>query len=111
MSKEEVQSIAFMIIAYSGSAFDHFYKAIDYARENEFSKVENELELGKADLTSAHKSQAELLTAEVNQEEIPYSLIMTHAQDHLSMAIFSERMSKVMILMYKDRLLEKEMKN
>lgn len=107
MKKDEIQSMAFMIIAYAGSAFDHFYKAIDYARDADFEMCENELSEGRKELNLAHKSQVDLLTSEVNQEDIPFSIIMTHAQDHLTMAIFSERMAKEFICLYKDRWIDK----
>lgn len=108
MKKEEVQSTAFLIIAHAGSAFDYFYKAIEYARQGDFAKVDESLKLGSEDLVKAHRAQADLLTAEVNQDDIPFSLLMTHAQDHLTMAIFTQRMANEFILLYKDKYLEDE---
>lgn len=103
MKKDEVQSMAFMIIAHAGSAFDHFYKAIDFARNQAFEEALQAMEEGRKDLNEAHKSQANLLSAEARCDDIPFSIIMTHAQDHLTMAIFSERMAKEFILLYQER--------
>lgn len=103
MEKDEVQSMAFMIIAHAGSAFDHFYKAIEAARLHDFIKSEEEMNLGVQDLHEAHKSQTKLLTAEVKSEDIPFSILMTHAQDHLTMAILTERMAKEFILLYQEK--------
>lgn len=103
MKKEEVQQMAFMMIAYAGSAFDHFYRAIEFARNADFTSCDEEMKHGVSDLNNAHRSQSELLTAEVNEEDIPFSIIMTHAQDHLSMAIFSQRTANEFIYLYKER--------
>ena len=103
MTKSEVQSMAFLMIAYAGSAFDHFYKAIEYARHAEFEASDAEMKQGIEELNNAHRSQSELLSAEVNDEDIPFSIIMTHAQDHLSMAIFSQRTANEFIYLYKER--------
>lgn len=101
MTKEKIQSIAFMIIANSGDAFNHYYKAIDYAIDEDIEKAQNELELGNKSLNQAHISQAELLSAEANKERIPYSLIMSHAQDHLTMSILLSRQAKQYISLCK----------
>lgn len=103
MIKEDVQSIAFMMIAHAGSAFDHFYKAIEAARNRDFMVANQEMSLGKEDLTNAHKSQTDLLVAEVKQDDIPFSILMTHAQDHLMMGIFTQRMANEFILLYQER--------
>lgn len=103
MEKDEVQSMAFMMIAHAGSAFDHFYKAIEAARKKEFAKSEEEMKLGQDDLHEAHGSQTKLLTAEVRKDDIPFSILMTHAQDHLMMGIMSERFAKEFIMLYQER--------
>lgn len=103
MEKDEVQSMAFMIIAHAGSSFDHFYKAIEAARLREFEKSEEEMKLGAQDLHDAHKSQTKLLTAEVKNEDIPFSILMTHAQDHLTMGILTERIAREFILLYQEK--------
>lgn len=107
MEKEQVQSIAFNLIAYAGSSFDHFYKAIECARNKEWEESDAEMELGHAELKKAHASQTDLLSAEINSEEIPFSILMTHAQDHLTMAILTEHMAKELIYLHKERGTEK----
>lgn len=102
MKKDEVQSIAFMMIAHAGSAFDHFYKAIEQARLRDFKKSDEEMELGCQDIHEAHHSQSGLLTAEVRNEDIPFSVLMSHAQDHLTMGILTERFAKEFVLLYKE---------
>lgn len=97
MTLEEVQLIAFQLIANAGEAFDNYYSAIIKAQDNEFEEADRLLSEGDQKMTDAHKAQTKLLQAENNKENIPYSLIMTHAQDHLTTAINWERFAKVLI--------------
>ena len=96
MTKEEMQSMAFMMIAHAGSAFDCFYRA----EEARFEEARTTMQTGKEELNAAHRSQADLLSAEVRAEDIPFSIIMSHAQDHLTMGIFMERMAEKLIRVY-----------
>lgn len=104
MNKETMQSIGFQIISFAGSAFDHFNRAIEHASNGLFEESDNEIKLGNDDLNQAHQAQTNLLIAEVNQEELEFSLIMVHAQDHLTMAIFTQRIAKQMIVLWKEVL-------
>lgn len=103
MEKSDLQSIAFQLISYAGTAFDHFYKSIDYAAEHDFEKAENEIRAGEAELSQAHRSQTALLTAEANQESMEFSIILIHAQDHLMTTIMFERVAKQFIKLYKEK--------
>ncbi len=103
VKKEDIQAMAFMIISYAGSAFDHFYKSIECARKGKFDNAEDEMALGREDLKKAHESQTDMLSAETKNEDIPFSMIMTHAQDHLTMAILTERMAQEFVCLYKER--------
>ena len=100
MTKEEMQSMAFMMIAHAGSAFDCFYRAVDLAEEARFEEARTTMQTGKEELNAAHRSQADLLSAEVRAEDIPFGIIMSHAQDHLTMGIFMERMAEKLIRVY-----------
>lgn len=103
MDKCEVQSVAFQLIGNAGEAYDHFYKAIECSKKDDFKGAESELTEGNKKLTSAHKAQTELLTAEANQEDIAFSIILIHAQDHLMGTIMFERIAKEFIDLYKER--------
>ncbi len=101
MEKSEIQLIAFQIIAFAGDAFDHFHTAVDLASEGSFEEADQEIGLGDDSLTQAHKAQTDLLASEAKNEDIPFSVIFVHSQDHLSTTIMYERMAKQMIDMYK----------
>lgn len=96
MEKSKVIEMAFEIISYSGDAIDQFYEAIDCYKKHHKDEARQYYECGSDHLNKAHKVQTLLIQSEVNEEEIPYSLIMTHAQDHLSSAINWQRMVKLL---------------
>ena len=97
MTKEEMQMIAFQIITYAGDAFADFYNSVDEAMEGHYEEAEALIQKGNTTLNEAHKSQMDLLTAEASGEEMEYSIMMVHAQDHLMNAINYERLAKQMI--------------
>jgi cellobiose-specific phosphotransferase system component IIA len=103
MRKDEVQEIAFQIIAYAGDAFTYFNQAIDSAEQGDMEKVKKQFQKGTDELKRAHDAQTSLLTYEANGQEISFSIIMVHAQDHLTMAIFAQRMAKHFIKLWKER--------
>lgn len=103
MDKQEVQLIAFNLIGYSGEAFNHFFQAIEYAREKDFISSDEELKLGEEKLAIAHKSQTSMLVAESRNQEVELSVILIHAQDHLMTTIMFERIAKEFINIYKER--------
>lgn len=103
MTKEEMQSMSFQIISYAGDAYSSFAEAIDKAKVYDLEESERLIKYGQEQLTHAHKSQTELLVAEANEEEMPFSIIMVHAQDHLMNAVMYERIAKEFIELYKDK--------
>lgn len=103
MSKEEIQQISFQLIGYAGDAFSSFYNAVESAKKGEFEKAEAFLKEGEQQLTKAHQSQTELLVAEANGDEMEFSVILVHAQDHLMMTIMYERIAKEFIELYRER--------
>lgn len=97
MDKEELQLLAFKIIGNSGEALNCFYSAIVFYKQNNQEEGLKKLEQGKEILNTVHNLQTKLIQAEANNEELPYSLIMTHAQDHLNSAINWERMASLLL--------------
>ncbi len=101
MTKQEVQLISFKVIASAGEAFDHFVKAVNAAKEKEFSVAQDMMNKGNEALIIAHKEQTDLINAEVNDEEIPFSILLIHAQDHFMHATTYQQNAKDAIEMYK----------
>lgn len=101
MTKEKVQMLAFDIIANSGEAKDYYVKAGKAAEAGEFEKSDELLKKGDEAIVKAHQSQTELLNAEVNGEELPFSIILIHSQDHLMTTMSYEQSVKDTIQVYK----------
>ena len=98
MKKEEVSQLAFEIISIAGDAMDQFYNAIiDYKHNNKKDALEK-YKKGNEFLNQTHLIQTKLIQAEVEDEIIPYSLLMTHAQDHLNSAINWQRMVSILLI-------------
>lgn len=97
MTKEKVMQMAFEIISSAGDAMDQYYNAILAFKKKNIEEAKNCLTEGNNCLQITHKIQTELIQSEVNEEEIPYSLIMTHAQDHLNSAINWQRMVTLLL--------------
>lgn len=97
MTKEELQILSFNIISNAGDALDCFYNSILNFKNNDLEIAKEKFNKGKLHLKDAHKFQTKLIQREANNEKIPYSLIMTHAQDHLNSAINWERMVNLLI--------------
>lgn len=97
MEKNLVQSLAFQIIGESGDALDAFYQGIKVYSAGDEAAAQKLYAEGQKHLSYVHNIQTDLITAEVNEEEIPYSLLMVHAQDHLSSAINWGRMCRLLM--------------
>ena len=59
--------------------------------------------MGEEQLTLAHEAQTELLAEEAQGNDIEYSILLVHAQDHLMTTIMYERVAKEFISLYKER--------
>lgn len=105
MTEETIQEMSFEIIGYAGNAFSYFYEAVEEMMEENKERAKELYNLGKKELTQAHKLQTYLLISEANGEKVNTNVILIHAQDHLMTTIMYERIAKQMI-----RILDKEAK-
>lgn len=101
MTKEELLLLSFDIIASSGEAKDYYVRAVKAAEKYDFEECYKLLKEGDNCIIKAHKSQTELLNAEVNGEGIPFSIILIHSQDHLMTTLSYEQSAKDTINVYK----------
>ena len=102
MNKEEVQLTSFQIVGHAGDAFAHYYEAVNRAREGLFDEADRELQEGEACLIEAHNAQTQMLSEEARGEELPFSLMLVHGQDHLMTTIMFGRMAQELIDVYKE---------
>ena len=65
-------------------------------------KRNRELQEGEACLIEAHNAQTQMLSEEARGEELPFSLMLVHGQDHLMTTIMFGRMAQELIEVYKE---------
>lgn len=98
--------VAMKIILHAGDARNLAKEAIDCAKKNEFLQSYEKLNLARAEIVKAHKSQTEVIQGEMSGEQYENNLLFTHAQDTL-MTISSEvNLTKSMIELFE--LIKKE---
>lgn len=102
MDKDEVQAMAFKLVACAGEASGHFHDAVSCARKGDFDAAEDKIREGDASLISAHEAQTGLLRCEVTGEDIAFSLLLVHAQDHLMTTMLFEQVAKEFIEVYRE---------
>ena len=103
MDKERLQETSVLLIAYAGDAYGHFNEAINQARAGDFEEADRELAAGRESIAEGHKAQIELLAAEGRGDDLTFSLLLVHAQDHLMMAMSFENVARQMIELCRDR--------
>lgn len=102
MNKEETQCMAFQLIGFAGDAFSHFFQAISEAKAGNYEKAERCITEGRKSMVEAHNAQNDLLAGEANGDDMVYSIVMVHAQDHLTMALMYERLAQEFIDVYRE---------
>ena len=79
-----------------------FFQAIDAAKKADYEEAERLIQEGKKSMKEAHDAQTDLLSAEADGKDLAYSILMVHAQDHLTMALMYERLASEFISVYKE---------
>lgn len=102
MERQELQVISFQLVANVGEASTHFSSAIQCAREGRFEDAEGEMSLANECIVQAHRSQTDLLRAEIAGEDIDFSLLLVHAQDHLMTTISFGRLAEEFVRLYQE---------
>ncbi|MFW5686637.1 MAG: PTS lactose/cellobiose transporter subunit IIA [Halanaerobium sp.] len=109
MTNEE---IIFTIISEAGNAKSLAFEALREARKGNFKKANEKLKEVNKNFNKAHDIQTDLITKEANGEKNEVSILMVHAQDHLTSATLAKDLIKEMIKMQEEiHKIKKEEKN
>lgn len=100
---EKMQEIAFQIIATVGGAKSMYMEAIYLSRELKFDEAEEKLVEGEAMFAQAHSLHFELVQKEANGEELPFSLLLMHAEDQMLNTETIQLMATEIIELRKER--------
>lgn len=95
------QETSFNLILNAGNAKSKGMMAIECAREYDFKRAEVLMEEAKEDLRIAHHSQTALIQGEANGNLPEFSILLVHAQDHLSSTITILDLAEELIHIYR----------
>lgn len=83
----DVDITAFMpLITESAQAKKHAFEALGYAKEGDRKGYNEKMSLSKEFLITAHKEQTNILSLNARTEEVPITVYLVHAMDHVSNA-------------------------
>lgn len=92
---------AMQMIMHAGNAKSSALMAIDDAGEGDFAAAEADLTEAAAEMHKAHDLQLSLIQKEASGDSVELSLILVHAEDHLTMAILATDMATRMVDLYR----------
>lgn len=78
-----MEEIVLSIIMHSGEARSYSMEAITLAKRGDFKKSRELIRMADEELGYAHSSQTSLIQGETANDQIDFSLLLIHAQDHL----------------------------
>lgn len=80
---EQMQKVAFQIIASVGCAKSLYVEAMHLSREGKFEEAMMKIAEGDKVFVEAHHAHFELVQKEASGEELPFSLLLMHAEDQM----------------------------
>lgn len=93
---------AMQLIAGAGDSRSFSMEAIMYAKTREFEKARESIQNASRGIKETHDIQLDLLGAEAGGDPPGVSLLMVHAQDHISMAILAKEMAQEFLDLYEN---------
>lgn len=103
MTYEKIEEIVMELVGYAGEVRSYAFEALRMARKGKFEKVEAYLKKSNQALLEAHHIQTQFIQDEINEQKVPYSLLMIHAQDHLMTAILAKELIEELIIDKKEK--------
>ncbi|HEL2455261.1 TPA: PTS lactose/cellobiose transporter subunit IIA [Streptococcus suis] len=101
MNREEITLLGFEIVAFAGDARSRLMEALAAAQKGDYAKAEELVEAANACIVEAHHAQTSLLQKEAAGEDLAFSVILMHGQDHLMTTLLLKDMMNHMIELYK----------
>lgn len=81
--KEKMQKAAFEIIANVGTTKSMYLEALEFAKKGEYQKAKNMMLEADEIFSNAHHLHFNFITSEANGEDLPFSLLLMHAEDQM----------------------------
>lgn len=99
IKKEEMQMKAFEMIAIVGSAKSYFIESMEMAKEKRFDEAKKSIEEGRGLKNQAHQVHFDLIQLEAQGVDLPFSLILMHAEDQLLTSEVFQTMAEELLLL------------
>ena len=81
--KAKMQEAAFMMIANVGTAKSMYIEGLQLVKKGEFEEAEKLIKEGEEIFSEAHKLHFEFVQKESQGEDLPFSLLLMHAEDQM----------------------------
>lgn len=101
MKIEELQTIAFQIIANAGEAKSLLVEAIDAAESKDFEKADELMERANKAIGECGKLHLPVVTAEAQKENLDFSVIFMHAEDQYLTTQLLQTIAEKFVRLYK----------
>lgn len=98
--KEEIQLIACQIVSAVGGAKSMYVEAINLVKEGKTEEAREKMKEGRELYMESHTHHFSLIQKEANGEDVPFSLILMHAEDQMLSTEVVELMASEIIEMY-----------
>lgn len=95
-----LELVCFKMISNLGGARSAFMEAIQKAKNGEFDTARSLIEQGEELRQKGHDIHFELLTKESAGEEVPFALLLIHAEDQLMSVELLKVLAEEMIEVY-----------
>ena len=99
--KEEMQKIAFEIISNVGMAKSLYLESLSFAKKNDFTKADELFKEAQETYNKGHAIHFQLIQEEANGIDLPFSLVLMHAEDQLLNTQTIEILVKELIDIYR----------
>ncbi len=80
---EQMQTTAFQMIATVGTAKSMYIEALQMAKKGDFDEAEKMYAEADSIYSEAHTLHFDLVQKEASGEELPFSLMLMHAEDQM----------------------------
>ncbi len=97
---DDVEQYVMELIADGGAARSKAMEAIKSARAGDIANAKNKLKEARQLVSKAHNIQTKLIVNEVSGNNMPVTLLMVHAQDHLMNAMTILDIAEELIVLY-----------
>jgi cellobiose-specific phosphotransferase system component IIA len=96
----DIFEMAMGLIAGAGDSRSYSMEAIAHARTGDFTEARACIEKAKEAMVKTHDVQTELIRSEMQGVKSEITLLMVHAQDHLTAAMLMRDMAEEFIMLY-----------